>query len=273
MGEGGRAVRMVLCETEEVRRTYTLNSFGQTISSYEELCYIVSGQYLYFLVEGIPKGLRQWIEEELGLTLSEEEETKKQLEQIISYRNYFTEPERRMLVQQMRTAYLYSSVRKHKMLGDLYLKHCKYLSAYHAYQKAVSGLLQLKTREQQEVLYHTGLCLTRMFRFQEAKEFFQKSCRLGENKRCQEAYFIVSYMQGDHQKFLEDGKVLSFTEEQLKEIYENISGMEEKLAKGEETHALKKIDYHRKKPDDLMTRRLTWSMLERWKNEYRREIV
>ena len=37
MGEEGTAMRMVLCETEESRRTYTLNSFGQTISSYEEL--------------------------------------------------------------------------------------------------------------------------------------------------------------------------------------------------------------------------------------------
>lgn len=273
MGKEGTAVRMVLCETDEFRRAYTLNSFGQTISSYEELCYIISGQYLYFLVEGIPEGMRQWIEEELGLVLSEEEETKKKLEQIIGYRNYFTEPEKRMLVQQMRTAYLYSSVRKHKMLGDLYLKHCRYLSAYHAYQKALQGLLQLKQKEQQEVLYHTGLCLTRMFRFQEAKDFFRKSCRLGDNKKCQEAYFIVSYMQGDYQKFLEDGRALSFTEEQLKEIYDNISGMEEKLDGGEEFGALKKIDYHRKKPDDLMTRRLTWSMLERWKNEYRREIV
>lgn len=273
MGKEGTAVRMVLCETEESRRPYTLNSFGQTISSYEELCYIISGQYLYFLVEGIPEGLRLWIEEELGLALRAEEETKKQLEQIISYRNYFTEPEQRMLVQQMRMAYLYSSVRKHKMLGDLYLRHSRYLSAYHAYQKTLSGLLQLKTNEQQEVLYHTGLCLTRMFRFQEAKEFFQKSCRLGNHKKCQEAYFIVSYMQGDYQKFLEDGRVLSFTEEQLKEIYENITGMEERFSQSEESHALKKIDYHRKKPDDLMTRRLTWSMLERWKNEYRRETV
>ena len=42
MGEEGTAMRMVLCETEESRRTYTLNSFGQTISSYEELCYIIS---------------------------------------------------------------------------------------------------------------------------------------------------------------------------------------------------------------------------------------
>ena len=74
-----------------------------------------------------------------------------------------------------RQAYLYSSVRKHKMLGDLYLKHSRYLSAYHAYQKSLSGLMQLKTKEQQEVLYHTGLCLTRMFRFQEAKEFFKRS--------------------------------------------------------------------------------------------------
>lgn len=97
-------MRMVLCETDEIRRPYTLNSFGQTISSYEELCYIISGQYLYFLVEGIPKGMKLWIEEELGLTLSEQEETKKQLEQIIGYRNYFTEPEQRMLIQQMRTA-------------------------------------------------------------------------------------------------------------------------------------------------------------------------
>ena len=112
MGEEGTAMRMVLCETEESRRTYTLNSFGQTISSYEELCYIISGQYLYFLTEGIPEGMREWIEEELGLVLPAEEETKKQLEHIISYRNYFTVPEQRMLVQQMRTAYLYSSVRK-----------------------------------------------------------------------------------------------------------------------------------------------------------------
>lgn len=90
-------MRMVLCETEESRRTYTLNSFGQTISSYEELCYIISGQYLYFLTEGIPEGMREWIEEELGLVLPAEEETKKQLEHIIGYRNYFTVPEQRML--------------------------------------------------------------------------------------------------------------------------------------------------------------------------------
>ena len=74
MGEEGTAMRMVLCETEESRRTYTLNSFGQTISSYEELCYIISGQYLYFLTEGIPEGMREWIEEELGLVLPAEEE-------------------------------------------------------------------------------------------------------------------------------------------------------------------------------------------------------
>ena len=112
-----------------------------------------------------------------------------------------------------------------------------------------------------------------MFRFQEAKEFFKRSCRLKENKKCQEAYFIVSYVQGDYQKFLEDGRALSFTEEQLREIHENISAMEERFSGSEESTALKKIGYHRKKPDDLMTRRLTWSMLERWKNEYRREIV
>ena len=97
MGEEGTAMRMVLCETEESRRTYTLNSFGQTISSYEELCYIISGQYLYFLTEGIPEGMREWIEEELGLAPAGRRGDKEAAEHIISYRNYFTVPERECL--------------------------------------------------------------------------------------------------------------------------------------------------------------------------------
>ena len=128
MGEEGTAVRVALCETEEQQADLHAEFlWTDHFFRYEELCYIISGQYLYFLTEGIPEGMREWIEEELGLVLPAEEETKNAAGAYYQLpRDYFTVPEQRMLVQQMRTAYLYSSVRKHKMLGDLYLKHSRY---------------------------------------------------------------------------------------------------------------------------------------------------
>ena len=155
----------------------------------------------------------------------------------------------------------------------MYLKHQLYVRALIAYQKLdkVSG--KLNAAEQIEVLYHMGLCQSQMFCFEEAKESFAMALKIKEDKQVQEAYFTVAYLAGDEEAFLEAGRKISFEEEQCKKIYENIKEREKEVFQKEEFDKLAKIDYHRKKADENMTRRLIKTTLGKWKDEYKAQTI
>lgn len=55
----------------------------------------------------------------------------------------------------------------------MYLKHQLYVRALIAYQKLETVSGKLNAAEQIQVLYHMGLCQSRMFCFEEAKESLQ----------------------------------------------------------------------------------------------------
>ena len=155
----------------------------------------------------------------------------------------------------------------------MYLKHHLYLMALTSYQKLemVSG--KLNPNEQMHVWYHMGLCQSRMFCFDEAKESFRKALMLKPEKQIQEAYFMISYLSGDEKSFIEDGKAVSFDEEHCKTIYENLKECEKEIFEKEQFDKLAKIDYHRKKADKSMTRRLVKTTLGKLKDEYKAEII
>lgn len=264
--------KVVLCETEEAVVVYRIEKINQTFSSYEELCYLIEQYLIFFLTEGIPFGMKVYLKEELGIYLKNDD-TMEQLKYIINFRNYFTTDEKHQLAQRLRTVYLYSAAKKQKLMADLFLSKHLYLGALRAYQAVEKRLGQFHSREKADVFYHMGLCQSRMFCLEEAKESFMKSLSIKEQKEVQEAYFMLSYLQGDYAAFLEDGKKISFSEDRCRLIYHNIKKREDEIKSQEEFVKLKKIDYHRKKADDVMTRRLTKAILEKWKDEYKNEII
>lgn len=264
--------KIVLCETQEAPIPYKIEKINESFSSYEEFCYLIDQYLMLFLTEGIPFGMRIYLKEELGIQLKNYDIVE-QLKYIINFRDYFTVDEKHQLQQRIRTAYLYSAAKKQKLLGDLLLSKHLYLGAVTAYKtvEKVSG--QFHGKEKADIFYHMGLCQSRIFCFEDAKKSFQKSLSIKEQKEVQEAYFMVSYLQGDYPMFLEDGRKISFSEDQCRLIYNNIKQREDEIKNQEEFVKLKKIDYHRRKADDVMARRLTKAILEKWKDEYKKEII
>ena len=264
--------KIVLCETQEASYPYRIEKIHRSFSSYEELCYLLDQYMIFFLMEGIDFRMKSYMKEELGISL-ENEDAVQQIKEIINFRNFFTADEKQQFQQRLRTTYLYSMAKKQKMLADMYLEHHQYLSAMKGYQALKDAVGQFQARERIVILYHLGLCQSRMFCFDEAKESFRKALAIKERREVQEAYFMVSYLQGDYSSFIKDGEKISFSEERCRTIYDNIKQREEEIENQEEFVKLKKIDYHRKKADDVITRRLTKAVLEKWKDEYKKEII
>ena len=264
--------KIVLCETQEASYPYRIEKIHRSFSSYEELCYLLDQYMIFFLMEGIDFRMKSYMKEELGISL-ENEDAVQQIKEIINFRNFFTADEKQQFQQRLRTTYLYSMAKKQKMLADMYLEHHQYLSAMKGYQALKDAVGQFQARERIEILYHLGLCQSRMFCFDEAKESFRKALAIKERREVQEAYFMVSYLQGDYSSFIKDGEKISFSEERCRTIYDNIKQREEEIENQEEFVKLKKIGYHRKKADDVITRRLTKAVLEKWKDEYKKEII
>lgn len=264
--------KIVLCETQEASVSYTIEKINQTFQSYEEFCWLLEHYLIFFLTEGLDHPLKTYLKEQLNLSVKSDD-TVQQVKEIINFRNYFNGDEKIQFQQKLRTTYLYSAARKQKLLADLYLKHSLYLRAFLAYQKMWKTAGQLRPSEKMEVLYHMGLCQSRMFCFEEAKKYFREALVIKEQKEVQEAYFMVSYLSGDYHSFLEDGSKISFSEDRCKVIYDNIKQREAEIRDQESFVKLKKIDYHRKKADDIMTRRLTKATLRKWKDEYKAEII
>lgn len=264
--------KIVLCETKPAKTAYTIHKINRSFQSYEEFCWLLEHYLIFFLSEGFDRPLKLYLEEQLGIQIKGDD-TVQQVKEIINYQNFFTADEKIQFQQKLRTTYLYSAAKKQKLLADMYLKHHLYLMALTSYQKLeiVSG--KLNPNEQTQVWYHMGLCQSRMFCFQEAKNSFKKALMLRADKQIQEAYFMAAYLCEDYEAFIEDGKEISFDEEHCKTIYENIKQCEKELFDKEEFDKLAKIDYHRKKADESMTRRLVKTTLGKWKDEYKAEII
>ena len=97
--------------------------------------------------------------------------------------------------------------------------------------------------------------------------------RIKEDKQIQEAYFTAAYLAEDEEAFLEAGRRISFDEDQCKMIYQNIKEREKEVFQKEEFDKLGKIDYHRKKADENITRRLIKTTLGKWKDEYKAQTI
>ena len=174
------------------------------------------------------EALKNYLKEQLDIVIKSDDAVQ-QVKEVINYYNYFTSDEKIQFQQKLRTTYLYSAAKKQKLLADMYLKHQLYVRALIAYQKLETVSGKLNAAEQIQVLYHMGLCQSRMFCFEEAKESFAMALRIKEDKQIQEAYFTAAYLAGDEEAFLEAGRKISFDEDQCKMIYQNIKEREKEV--------------------------------------------
>ena len=238
--------KIVLCETKPAKVPYKIAKIGRSFQSYEEFCWLLEHYLIFFLTEGFEYPLKNYLKEQLDIVIKSDDALQ-QVKEVINYYNYFTSDEKIQFQQKLRTTYLYSAAKKQKLLADMYLKHQLYVRALIAYQKLETVSGKLNAAEQIQVLYHMGLCQSRMFCFEEAKESFAMALRIKEDKQIQEAYFTAAYL--------------------------NIKEREKEVFQKEEFDKLGKIDYHRKKADENITRRLIKTTLGKWKDEYKAQTI
>lgn len=222
--------KIVLCETKPAKVPYKIAKIGRSFQSYEEFCWLLEHYLIFFLTEGFEYPLKNYLKEQLDIVIKSDDAVQ-QVKEVINYYNYFTSDEKIQFQQKLRTTYLYSAAKKQKLLADMYLKHQLYVRALIAYQKLETVSGKLNAAEQIQVLYHMGLCQSRMFCFEEAKESFAMALRIKEDKQIQEAYFTAAYLAGDEEAFLEAGRKISFDEDQCKMIYQNIKEREKEVFK------------------------------------------
>ena len=263
--------KIVLCETKPAKVPYKIAKIGRSFLSYEEFCWLLEHYLIFFLTEGFEYPLKNYLKEQLDIVIKSDDAVQ-QVKEVINYYNYFTSDEKIQFQQKLRTTYLYSAAKKQKLLADMYLKHQLYVRALIAYQKLETVSGKLNAAEQIQVLYHMGLCQSRMFCFEEAKESFAMALRIKEDKQIQEAYFTAAYLAGDEEAFLEAGRKISFDEDQCKMIYQNIKEKRKRSFQKEEFDKLGKIDYHRKKADENITRRLIKTTLGSGKMNTKRRL-
>lgn len=219
--------KIVLCETKPAKVPYKIAKIGRSFQSYEEFCWLLEHYLIFFLTEGFEYPLKNYLKEKLDIVIKSDDAVQ-QVKEVINYYNYFTSDEKIQFQQKLRTTYLYSAAKKQKLLADMYLKHQLYVRALIAYQKLETVSGKLNAAEQIQVLYHMGLCQSRMF---------------------------------------------CFDEDQCKMIYQNIKEREKEVFQKEEFDKLGKIDYHRKKADENITRRLIKTTLGKWKDEYKAQTI
>ncbi|MDD3186593.1 MAG: tetratricopeptide repeat protein [Anaerostipes sp.] len=263
--------KVLLWETKTAGKPYYFSAFHQWIESYEELCYIISKRMIYFFVFGIPDDLKVWLREEFRIQLKSSD-IKRQLTDIVEYKNFFTLDEKRELMERIRKMFLQTPSKKYWMLGEDFRKNRQYLSAFTAYEKALPGMVQLPKEEQAEIYYYMGICLCQMFQFEEALVYLKKGIETEKSSRCQLAMETVLFLTLNQEAFIQELCKNGKSENQAKAIYEQLDERKNFVMQGNEFVKLDKIAYHKKKLDDTMQNRLTKSMLEQWKDEYKREI-
>lgn len=246
---------ILLCETKPANKPYYFRDFRQTIETYEEVCYIISKRMIYFFVYGIPEDLKVWMQEEFRLRFKSSD-LKKQLEEIISLHSFFTKAEKQRLMEEMRGMYLQSPSKKQWLLGENFRRHKQYLSAYHAYEKALLSSGHFSKEERADIYYHMGYCLSKMFQFERAKTCFRFGLELGHHKKCQNGFFLMLYLQGKDE-FVEAAIKEGVSKEEAMRAYETLSIQSDQVMMGQEEKA---------------NHRNITGILEQWKNEYKKEI-
>lgn len=237
--------QIVLCETREANVPYRLAMLDLSITTYEELCYYMQNHFLLFAEEGIPKGLSDWMKEELRIPLKADGlEERDLLEEIISCKNYFFPQEIRELMKQYdRLQKMPIRERKQKM-GDEYLRHGWIEKALSYYKQAN------EIKQDGRICYNMGVCYARRWDFPMAERYFSESYNLTGKKQAKDALLFVLKMQK------KDEKIEQITGEESEKFYDRWKEYEQQW----------KVEQNEKRGRTVLEE------LDHLKKAYRREV-
>lgn len=243
--------QIVLCETKEAENTYYFPYFHKEISTYEELCYYIKEYFIFFVEEGIPDGLTDWMIGELGIEELKQEwgslkTRKKQIEMIISCRNYFLPQEISSLLKQYDRYQKMTVTQRQIKMGDEYLKQHRYEKARGHYLKAY------RVEKEERICYNIAICYAYEWDFAQAAAYFREAYQYCRRKQILDAYFATLMLQKEEVDE-EAGRDQQIFLERWNEW------KEEWKAKHQEEEGIKNHQYKKRK-------------LEQWKKDYRKEV-
>ncbi|MCR4908235.1 MAG: hypothetical protein K5985_05335 [Lachnospiraceae bacterium] len=194
---------------------YYMESAGINLFSIEEL-----GYYLYesvFLLDRslMKSELVRFIERELELPvladmlnhiLLVEGSLSSFVVCILRYLNYCSEAQLAIVEKSLSEGYAEGNMHRRRIRGDKHVKAGRYLDAIREYTFAESALTDEVPVEETARLYHNmGVAYARMFLFEQAADYFKRSCDLSYNQKAYTSYLSAKRMvmtPGDYLEFV-----------------------------------------------------------------------
>lgn len=252
---------LLLCSSRRGNTSYVLEENKIEIRSLEELCF-----YLY---QNAYRITEEFFSEELIRYLEEELEQKALAEKLLALKkgkadflslllavceaaNYYTQTELGRLKEELSDFAKSGKTERLKALADSCLMQKRYVQALKEY----GMILAAKQREgygeefEGRIYHNMGTAYARMLLYREAEECFQKAWELLKDPRIQKDLLLLYYISENNRRLEELSG--SFSEEEL-------SGL------------VREWDELKKKVKTEAGR--TGAVIEKWKQEYRREMT
>lgn len=252
---------LLLCSSRRGKTSYALDENRIEICSLEELCF-----YLY---QNAYRITEDFFSEELIQYLSEELELKALADKLAAMKkekadflglilavceaaNYYTSAELSELKQELANFAKLSKPKRMKSLADSCMVQKRYAQAVKEYE-AILGMKHKEGYDEKfegKIYHNMGSAYARMLMYREAEACFLKAEKLLDEPKIQRELLLLYYLAGNTRQYerLAEG----FSEEELQQL----------VQRWDELRKSVKIDTGRDE-----------AVIERWKQEYRREMT
>lgn len=252
---------LLLCSSRRGNTSYALEENRIEIRSLEELCF-----YLY---QNAYRITEEFFSEELIHYLTEELELKELANKLVALKkekadflglilavceaaNYYTGAELTELKQELKNFAKLSKAERMKSLADSCMVQKRYAQAVKEYEM----ILGMKYKEDYDEafegkIYHNmGIAYARMLMYREAEACFMKADKLLDEPKIQRELLLLYYLAGNTRQYEKTAE--GFSEEELQQL----------VQKWDEIKKNVKFDTGRNE-----------TVIEKWKQEYRREMT
>lgn len=222
----------ILCKGELAKEPYIIPLSETPVYSLEELCFYMYHHIYSVTEEFFDEKLAVWLGEQAGLEELAEKmrvlvRDKKDLKDLVVTLmcscDYYKEGEILQLVTVMKKIENLPAHKKNKIKADHYLRAGKYGKSLQEYKQLLYGEMaeQFSTEEYGNLLHNQAIALFHVSSFQEAANGFKEAYARNRNEQSLQQYLYALLLDGQEEKFEQEGSSFGKTEEELRQLRQN----------------------------------------------------
>lgn len=282
--------KFILCSGVQTERPFRFTLTETNVYSIEELCYYLYHNIYVVSEEDFNESLISWLRDEIQMkdiaeklqfipeNREKEQEAKDYLKDIVvsilCSADYYTEEEIVALIEVMDSIYNLSPLKKRKMKGDNYLKYRNYATALEVYQELLRSedAAELTPEEYGDILHNQAIAHIHTHSCKDAAKGFKEAFSRNQKKESLDAYFFALKLSKSEEEWEQELVNFSIDEERKQSYIKTVEEVQNRarslplyqsLGKLQILKENGKVSEYYQEIDDLMNR---------WKQEYRREI-